>query len=57
MSDKTEIQHQLAARYVIGSMRGGARKRFMRLLMTTPCATRTCDFLGAAPLCANGYSA
>lgn len=36
MSDKTEIQHQLAARYVIGSMRGAARRRFMRLLMTTP---------------------
>lgn len=36
MSDKTEIQHQLAARYVIGSMRGAARRRFMRLLMTDP---------------------
>lgn len=32
----TEIKHQLAARYVIGSMRGSARKRFQRLLMTIP---------------------
>lgn len=31
-----EIKHQLAARYVIGSMRGSARKRFQRLLMTIP---------------------
>ncbi|MDP5206304.1 hypothetical protein ORI99_04495 [Alishewanella sp. SMS9] len=32
----TELQHQLAARYVLGSMRGLARQRFQRLLMDIP---------------------
>lgn len=31
-----ELQHQLAARYVLGSMRGLARRRFQRLLMDLP---------------------
>lgn len=32
----TERQHQLAARYVLGSMRGQARRKFQRLLMDYP---------------------
>ncbi|MDN7126893.1 anti-sigma factor [Pseudidiomarina terrestris] len=32
----TERQHQLAARYVLGSMRGQARAKFQRLLMEYP---------------------
>lgn len=32
----TERQHQLAARYVLGSMRGQARRKFQRLLMEQP---------------------
>ncbi len=32
----TERQHQLAARYVLGSMRGQARHKFQRLLMEQP---------------------
>lgn len=34
--EATELQHQLAARYVIGSMRGQARARFKRFLMEFP---------------------
>ncbi len=32
----TDLQHQLAARYVLGSMRGLARQRFQRLMMDLP---------------------
>lgn len=32
----TELQHQLAARFVVGSMRGLARRRFQRLMMDIP---------------------
>ncbi|WP_258240010.1 anti-sigma factor [Pseudidiomarina homiensis] len=32
----TELQHALAARFVIGSMRGSARQRFIRLQMQFP---------------------
>lgn len=34
--DKAEILHQLAAEYAIGTLRGGARRRFQRLLQEDP---------------------